>query len=152
MVVTKKRKFVDAAISFSHLRKLKEKCTQLASLALGKVESPLKTRRAIAEHRKKVKSVKSSIDTSIETVSSKWTSITGAGSNDYVASRIERDDIIEKACSSIPKNVVSPTPTKPRPKAKIKPTIEKNETPPHQGPSNGKEYTPASAVRIIMEH
>ena len=138
---------MDACISFSHLRKLKAKCSELASLAMAKVDSPLKSGRAVVEHRKKVKNVKSDIDSSIDSVTSKWTSIAGAGSNEYVSSRSERDSIREA-----PKNIVSPPPLTRSQLAKPNSTAPSKMTPPRPRPSNGKEYTPASAVKIMMEH
>ena len=146
MVVSKKRKFVDAWVSFSHLRKLKEKCKELASLAMAKVDSPLKSKRAVVEHRKKVKNVESGIDSSIDNVTSKWTSITGAGSNEYVSSRSERDSIREASSTGVssPRFIVSPPPLTCYHLAKSNSTASSKMTPPRPSPSNGKEYTPAS--------
>ena len=96
---------MDAASAFQKLKTLKTKCSELASLAIAKVHNPLESSRVITQHNQNVEEVKSAIDSTIDTITSRWTSISGAGSNNYVAKRDARDSIREASAS-----LVSPAP------------------------------------------
>ena len=158
---------------YAKLDSLQSKIETLSNLAKQSiVKNPPQNRRAKQQLLETVNTYTSEIQNELDELKNQWTEATGCGNNAYIISRSRRENKKESNKSKKSSNSTSTSarnnhrksatirtttaaPTSPLKKRKLPPPAGTDmiptitSTPPREPPSNGKEYRPASAERIL---